>query len=46
MHHRDERNFDFHRKLEDQMLQMVEKYRAAMMISGGSWPTFITVETK
>lgn len=46
MLHRDELNFDFYRKLEDQVLQMVEKYRGAMMSNGGIWPTFITVETK
>jgi hypothetical protein len=46
MRHREELNFDFYRKLEDQMAQMVEKYRAATMVNGGSWPTFITVETK
>ena len=46
MQSRDELNFDFYQKLENQVSQMVEKYRAAIMVSGGNWPTFITVETK
>jgi hypothetical protein len=46
MQYRDALNFDFYRKLEDQLLQMVEKYRGATMINGGSWSTLITVETK
>jgi DEAD/DEAH box helicase domain-containing protein len=46
MRYRDELNFDFHRKLEDQVLQMVDKYRSATMTNGGAWPTFMTVETK
>lgn len=46
MRHRDELSFDFYRKLEDQIQQMVERYRCANMVNGGSWPTYITVETK
>jgi len=46
MTRRDELNFDFNRPLQDQLQQMVDKYRAVLMINGGSWPTFITLETK
>jgi DEAD/DEAH box helicase domain-containing protein len=46
MSHRYQLNFDFFQKPEHQLLQMIEKYRAATMINGGSWPTLITVETK
>lgn len=43
---RDELNFDFSCPLQDQLQQMVEKYRGVLMVNGGSWPTFITLETK
>ncbi|ANC44724.1 DEAD/DEAH box helicase [Pandoraea pnomenusa] len=41
--YRDQTYFDFNESLEAQGSRMVEQYKLANMVNGGTWPTFLSI---
>jgi len=41
--YRDQAYFDFNESLEAQGSRMVEQYKLANMVNGGTWPTFLSI---